>query len=77
MTHVEAAREPRVVIVDDTPDLRELLRIALTRGGFVVVGEAGDGRTGIDVVREHRPGTFLPLARAMRTDLEPESSMGF
>jgi hypothetical protein len=28
-------------------------------------------------VAEHREGAFLQLARAMRTDLEPESSMGF
>ena len=28
-------------------------------------------------VAEHRPGAFLELARAMRTDVEPESSMGF
>lgn len=49
----------RVVVVDDTEDLRELLRIALTRDGFDVVAEAGDGQRGIDVVREHRPDLVL------------------
>jgi signal transduction histidine kinase/ActR/RegA family two-component response regulator len=49
----------RVVIIDDTPDLRDLLRIALTRGGFDVVGEAGDGTQGIDLVRIHRPDVVL------------------
>jgi signal transduction histidine kinase/DNA-binding NarL/FixJ family response regulator len=56
---VANTRALRVVIIDDTPDLRELLRIALTRGGFDVVGEAGDGSKGIDVVRSHRPDVVL------------------
>lgn len=49
----------RVVVIDDTPDLRDLLRIALERSGYVVVGEAGDGRAGIDVVRDQRPDVVL------------------
>ncbi len=49
----------RVVIVDDTLDLRELLRIALTRGGMEVVGEAGDGLAGIEEVRAQRPDVVL------------------
>jgi signal transduction histidine kinase len=49
----------RVVVVDDTADLRDLLRLALTRGGFDVVGEAGDGREGIEVVARHRPDVVL------------------
>jgi signal transduction histidine kinase/DNA-binding NarL/FixJ family response regulator len=52
-------RPLRVVIVDDTADLRELLRLALTRGGFDVVAEAGDGQQGIDAVREERPDVVL------------------
>jgi len=56
------AREPRpitVAIVDDTEDLRFLLRTALTRGGMEVVAEAPDGRTGIEVVRETQPDVVL------------------
>ncbi|WP_183407241.1 ATP-binding response regulator [Nocardioides marmorisolisilvae] len=49
----------RVVIVDDTADLRELLRLALVRGGMRVVGEAGDGRAGIEAVRIGRPDVIL------------------
>ncbi|MCM0620375.1 hybrid sensor histidine kinase/response regulator [Nocardioides bruguierae] len=49
----------RVVIIDDTSDLRELLRLALHRGGFEVVGEAGDGRRGVEVVRETEPDIVL------------------
>jgi len=53
------SRPVRVVIVDDTYDLRELLRLALTRGGMEVVGEAGDGSTGIETVRLERPDVVL------------------
>ena len=52
-------RPVRVVIVDDTYDLRELLRLALTRGGMEVVGEAGDGLSGIETVRSERPDVVL------------------
>lgn len=49
----------RVVIVDDTEDLRELLRYALVRAGMEVVADAGDGEAGIEAVREHRPDVVL------------------
>ena len=66
---LEATR--RVVIVDDTPDLRDLLRLALTRGGFEVVAEAGDGREGIEVVRDQRPDVvLLDLAMPVMDGLE-------
>ena len=55
----QPARPVRVVIIDDTYDLRELLRIALSRGGLEVVGEAGDGRSGIECVRLERPDVVL------------------
>ncbi|ABL83856.1 MULTISPECIES: hybrid sensor histidine kinase/response regulator [unclassified Nocardioides] len=68
-TNPTAAR--RVVIVDDTPDLRALLRIALERAGYVVVGEAGDGRAGIEVVREQRPDlVMLDLSMPVLDGLE-------
>jgi DNA-binding NarL/FixJ family response regulator len=56
-----ATREPpvRVVVIDDTVDLRDLLRYALSRGGFDVVGEASNGRAGIDIVRDERPDVVL------------------
>lgn len=61
----------RVVIVDDTPDLRDLLRLALTRGGFEVVAEAGDGREGIEAVRAQRPDVvLLDLAMPVMDGLE-------
>lgn len=49
-----------VVIVDDTQDIRDLLTIVLKRSGqFSVVGEAGDGAEGIDVVAEREPDLVL------------------
>ena len=58
-TPAHCTRPVRVVIVDDTPDLRELMRMALTRGGMEVVGEAGDGLAGIEAVRLEDPDVVL------------------
>ncbi|HYY12230.1 MAG TPA: response regulator transcription factor, partial [Kineosporiaceae bacterium] len=50
----------RVVLVDDTPDIRLLLRAALEGGGgFEVVGAAGDGAAGVEVVAATRPDLVL------------------
>lgn len=50
----------RVVIADDTADLRVLIRLALQlSGGFEVVGEAGDGRAALEAVLRHRPDAVL------------------
>jgi DNA-binding NarL/FixJ family response regulator len=52
-------RPVRAVVIDDTTDIRDLLRFALSRGGMDVVGEAGDGQAGVEVVRESRPDVVL------------------
>jgi DNA-binding NarL/FixJ family response regulator len=52
-------RPVRAVVIDDTSDIRELMSIVLTRSGMEVVGQAGDGRTGVDVVRAERPDVVL------------------
>ncbi len=52
-------RHHRVVLVDDTRDLRELMRLAMVRGGFDVVGEAADGREGIEVCAKQQPDVVL------------------
>jgi DNA-binding NarL/FixJ family response regulator len=50
----------RVVIVDDDPDYRYLLRLALdTDGGYEVVGEAGDGADALEIVRRELPDLVL------------------
>ncbi len=62
---------PRVVLVDDTEDLRQLMRIALRRAGFEVVGEAGDGAAGIAVARAARPDlVVLDLSMPVMDGLE-------
>ena len=45
--------------------------------GAAYLGRSVGGLLRAGRVAEHRPGAFLELARAMRTDVEPESSMGF
>jgi len=50
----------RVVVVDDSEDLRLFLRLALdSHAAFEVVGEAGDGRAGVECCREVQPDLVL------------------
>ena len=49
-----------VVIADDHPMFREGLRFTLERTkDIVVVGEAGDGRSALDLVRQHDPDVVV------------------
>ena len=56
-------------------DAEVVLDVAVLGAGYLGRSVAGLLRAGR--VQEHRPGAFVELARAMRTDLEPESSIGF
>jgi DNA-binding NarL/FixJ family response regulator len=59
----------RVVVVDDVADIRWLLRAALNADGrFDVVGEASDGREGVDVVKLTRPHVAVIDLRMPRMD---------
>ncbi|MET8993314.1 response regulator transcription factor [Nonomuraea wenchangensis] len=50
----------RVVIVDDDPMVRTGLRLILGGGsGVEIVGEAGDGREALGVIRDLRPAVVL------------------
>ncbi|WP_052667165.1 PAS domain S-box protein [Nitriliruptor alkaliphilus] len=50
----------RVVIADDAPDLRMLLRLQLERlDGVELVGEAADGRQAVDLCQRHVPDLVL------------------
>jgi len=52
----------KVLIVDDEPDVRMLLRLQLDQAGFDVVGEATDGQEAVDLaVREHPDAVVLDL----------------
>jgi two-component system, chemotaxis family, chemotaxis protein CheY len=52
-------RPVRAVIIDDTRDIRDLLSTVLARSGVDVVGQAGDGQAGVDLVRAERPDVVL------------------
>lgn len=62
----------RVLLVDDTADLRDMLRMAFSRAdGFEVVAEAGDGRAGLEVAERERPDVvLLDLAMPVMDGLE-------
>ena len=50
---------PRIVVVDDDPGFREMLRGMLEEQGFDIVGEAEDGRQAVDVTEELSPDVVL------------------
>jgi DNA-binding NarL/FixJ family response regulator len=50
----------RVLVVDDSEDMRFLVRWALERdGGFTVVSEGADGHEAVLAAREHQPDLVL------------------
>jgi DNA-binding NarL/FixJ family response regulator len=53
------AEGPRILLVDDDERLRTALRMLLDIAGLEVVGEAGDGASGVAAVRELRPDIVL------------------
>ena len=59
MTTMTRERPVRAVVIDDTTDIRDLLRIALSASGMDVVGEACDGQEGVDLVRDSRPDVVI------------------
>ncbi len=53
----------RLVVVDDSMDIRVVLRLALEAEGFEVVAEAANGIEAIEAVERERPdGVILDLA---------------
>jgi DNA-binding NarL/FixJ family response regulator len=55
-----ATSDVRVVLVDDSPDVRRLLATRLQlEGGFDVVGEAADGAEAIVLVTRHQPDLIV------------------
>ena len=69
---VRRAGTARVVVVDDTEDIRDLVRLSLeARGPFQVVGEAGDGLAGIAAVETLQPDlVLLDLQMPVMTGLD-------
>ena len=48
----------KILVIDDDPDVRKLVRINLTSSGFQVL-EAGEGQQGIELARQHQPSLVL------------------
>ena len=48
-----------VLVVDDDDDLRALLRVTLADQGFDIVGEARDGREGVEQAERLQPDVIL------------------
>jgi CheY-like chemotaxis protein len=49
---------PKVCVIDDDADLREIYLLSLNREGFDAV-LAKDGEEGLQVVRENKPGAII------------------
>src|ERR1700710_2961583 len=46
----------RILLCDDTPELRSLMRSALeSRGGVEIVGEVGDGDSAVQIAADEQP----------------------
>ena len=44
-----------VLIIDDSDNMRFTIKEIVTRNGYKVIGEAGDGKTGVDLYKELKP----------------------
>ena len=59
LNNVTPNRFPRVVIVDDTPEARRLIRRILQSQGDFEISEAADGREAIELVTKERPDLVI------------------
>jgi YesN/AraC family two-component response regulator len=48
-----------VLIVDDEPDIRLVVRVFATSIGHEIVAEAADGREAIELARQHQPEVVI------------------
>jgi pilus assembly protein CpaE len=67
-----SAQHNTVLVIDDVPDSRVVLKRLLVGGGFVVAGEAGTGAEAIGLAREARPDAVIvsleePVARPLKS----------
>ncbi len=55
LNHVAPDRFPRVALVDDSEEVRRLMRRILQSQGNYTIFEASNGREGLDLIRRERP----------------------
>ena len=57
---IDTGERPRVLVVDDEPDIRRIVRLLLERdGSFEVVGEAPNGAEGVELAQQLEPDVVL------------------
>jgi two-component system chemotaxis response regulator CheY len=49
----------RLIVADDAPFIREIVRFVAEKGGFEIVGEAQDGQEAVDLAMTLRPDVIL------------------
>ena len=71
MTEVAAEAALRILIADDAPDIRLLLKMYLTDTRLEVVGEATNGQEAVDLAGSEKPdAVILDLAMPVMDGLE-------
>lgn len=56
--HELGARGPRILLIEDDPDIAGMYALALTMAGYGVA-TAADGETGLEMMRRDRPDLLL------------------
>jgi CheY-like chemotaxis protein len=56
--HTDTVKKATIVCIEDEPEMINIIRMILTRGGYTVIGAVG-GREGLDTVFEVRPDLVL------------------
>ena len=67
LTPPDALQQPSVLIVDDTPDGRDIYSLHLQQRGFTVL-TAADGAEGVEIAREHLPDVVIMDLAMARLD---------
>ena len=49
----------KVLVIDDSPFISKAVRKAVEPEGFEVVGQAFNGREGLEMIREHQPEIII------------------
>src|SRR5260221_8129179 len=58
-TSIQAMQQDKILIVDDDPDVRSLLRDEVLTGNRFQVFEAQDGPSGLEQVGQHNPDLII------------------